>query len=807
MVLLTRARYDLGVTRHLYRFDQYSVDPATRELRRQGELVVLSPKVFDCIAWLIEHRDRAVGRDELVAAVWGKADIADTQLVQTLLKARRAIGDSGEQQRLIRTIPRFGYRWVGEVETVETRVPAPGAGTVDGITPETLSLPASEPAVIHARNPRKAWLALAGAVALLAVGVWAWSLRPARSSAPARVEAVAAIALSTDATVVLPATVSAGAEWSWLRLGLMDLVAQSLRSAGLAVVPSDNVVALLRELAADDAATRLVVRKTVGPRWMIRPTARQGAQGWTVHLELRGENDASNEVEATSSDPTVAAREATSQLLQVLGRSSGEAPNAIDDGLPRIRAALLGNDFETARRLLHSLPPFQRDRPEVHLLQAQTDFGTGNAELAYAGFTVLLDDVREETDPVLRARAFNGRGASSIRLANAVPGERDFDAALTLLRNHNEPALTGQAYSGRGITRAMQDRDEEAMADFASARVALQLAGDSLALARVDSNEAALSGRRGRTADALAGFRRAAGHFERFGALNELAGALVNQVEAHLALLEPERALQVSERAQALADRIENPSIRHLIGYWRASALASVGRLAEARAHLDELTSSPDPSQDTGVLMLAWNQQAVLALASGQAEAAAALARRAIVSATGPQWVDLRAETWLTLTRALRAQGRNADAAAEVLRMMEWAPDENRVASIRVQLAQAESAWSAGRREASALAYTEALRMAERHSVPSAIAEVVESWGNTLIADGELEAASAVIGRVARFADSDFTCALLQARLYRTLGQTTAWQTSLVQVRALAGERPIPEEIVAPARTPVVLGR
>ncbi len=80
---------------------------------------MLSPTVFDCLCWLLEHRDRAVGRDELAAAVWGRADFADTQVVQAVLKARRAVADTGEEQRAIRTIPRFGYRWVAPV-AVET---------------------------------------------------------------------------------------------------------------------------------------------------------------------------------------------------------------------------------------------------------------------------------------------------------------------------------------------------------------------------------------------------------------------------------------------------------------------------------------------------------------------------------------------------------------------------------------------------------------------------------------------------------------------------------------------------------------
>ena len=82
------------VASSLYRFGDCRIDLAARELRRGGDLVVLSPRVFDCLALLIAHRDRAVGRDELVAHVWGKTEVTDTLLGQTILKARRAVGDS-----------------------------------------------------------------------------------------------------------------------------------------------------------------------------------------------------------------------------------------------------------------------------------------------------------------------------------------------------------------------------------------------------------------------------------------------------------------------------------------------------------------------------------------------------------------------------------------------------------------------------------------------------------------------------------------------------------------------------------------
>lgn len=287
--------YARGVSRRIYRFGHYSVDPATRELRCSGELVALSPTLFDCLAWLIEHRDRAVGRDELVAAVWGKSHIADTQLVQAILKARRAVGDTGEEQHAIRTIPRFGYRWVA----------ATGVEDIDDDAP----MPAPDPNATRASSAKTPRLAIAilGAVAIAAVGFVAW-----RTIAPRAAPSEAPVPAHLADAAVLPADVGEDHEWRWLRLGLMDLVADRLRESGLSVVPSDNVVSLVRNAEDGDAALR-AVHDAIAPRWTVRPAARRSAAGWTVTLDL---HDAERRlvVEASAADPASAAREAALRL-------------------------------------------------------------------------------------------------------------------------------------------------------------------------------------------------------------------------------------------------------------------------------------------------------------------------------------------------------------------------------------------------------------------------------------------------------------------------------------------------------------
>jgi DNA-binding winged helix-turn-helix (wHTH) protein/tetratricopeptide (TPR) repeat protein len=96
-----------------YRWNDYSLDREGTLLTRQGQQVDVSRKVLDCITHLVEYRDRVVGYDELVRKVWGHENVTNHQLSQVILAARRALGDDGQAQRLIRTMPGLGYRWVG----------------------------------------------------------------------------------------------------------------------------------------------------------------------------------------------------------------------------------------------------------------------------------------------------------------------------------------------------------------------------------------------------------------------------------------------------------------------------------------------------------------------------------------------------------------------------------------------------------------------------------------------------------------------------------------------------------------------
>jgi len=100
----------------LYAFEDFVLDTDKRELRRGADVVSVAPQVFDVLDYLIRNRERVVSKDDLVTAIWEGRIISDAALTTRLKAVRSAIGDSGEGQRLIKTLPRKGFRFVGRVQ-------------------------------------------------------------------------------------------------------------------------------------------------------------------------------------------------------------------------------------------------------------------------------------------------------------------------------------------------------------------------------------------------------------------------------------------------------------------------------------------------------------------------------------------------------------------------------------------------------------------------------------------------------------------------------------------------------------------
>src|SRR5579883_3319358 len=100
----------------IYRFGPFELDVSTVELRLRNDPVRLEPQVFALLALLVENHDRLVSKDEIIEKVWDGRVVSDAAVASRIKSLRQALGDDGRSQRLIKTIHRRGFRFVGAVE-------------------------------------------------------------------------------------------------------------------------------------------------------------------------------------------------------------------------------------------------------------------------------------------------------------------------------------------------------------------------------------------------------------------------------------------------------------------------------------------------------------------------------------------------------------------------------------------------------------------------------------------------------------------------------------------------------------------
>ena len=125
-------------------FADHTLDTDTRELRRGDRPIAVEPQVFDVLTYLLQNRERVVSKGDLFASVWRGRTVADSTLASRINAARKAVGDSASEQKLIRTIARRGIRFVGDVESQPTGKAQAAARPRENLQPPTLSLPPSD---------------------------------------------------------------------------------------------------------------------------------------------------------------------------------------------------------------------------------------------------------------------------------------------------------------------------------------------------------------------------------------------------------------------------------------------------------------------------------------------------------------------------------------------------------------------------------------------------------------------------------------------------------------------------------------
>jgi DNA-binding winged helix-turn-helix (wHTH) protein len=787
-----------------YRFGEFRLVPATRELWRASAPVAVPPRAYDCIVYLLEHRERAVGRDELIAAVWGRTEAGDGTLGQTILAARRALEDTGKEQHAIRTVFRFGYHWVAPVEVIgdepSTETPTVSSSATPAQDPAQIGISPERTTLVRftaRRSPVYVFVALAVFVA--AVFGWAMVHRSHRTSAPGDSSNAGESGL---VVLVLPVTVNAGNGYDWVRLGVMDLIGAELRSAGVPVVPSDNVVALTGAPKNGETPDATALARASGATIVIDARADALEARWRVTLRTAHGRDPPLTEIGEAADVLAAARSAADQLARALGYISPQAsaaptdaPLALRQLSQQIEAALLSDRIDTARALIASATPEQRETPELRLRLAQIDYQAGDFDAAANAFGAVASSTSAEQDPVLHARAVTNLGVIAAMRDDSEHARLRFDEAIDILRNQKSPDALGRALNGRANVAGSEDRYDDALRDFAEARAAFESAGNLLALAVLESNLAAMDMHRFHYAEAEPAFRRAAERFATFGVNAAELNALTAAAELDVALLRPDQALALEPRLAELVDKVADPQRKRAGDLTRAEVFIAAGRLRDAAELLDATTAAAERADDRAATTRGHLLSAQLAAVRGDARAAAAQADTALAHATSADDARERAATARLRIRSLITSGDLELATRALASLQAFAASDGSVPShFYARLAAADVA-AARDDVAAGDSYREALAEADALRIPEDIRDAAEAYAAWQVRTRDFAGAGATAERVAGWAAHDYASALVQLRVQHALGDETLVRAALARALALAGERTVPAEL------------
>jgi DNA-binding winged helix-turn-helix (wHTH) protein/tetratricopeptide (TPR) repeat protein len=765
-----------------YRFGDYELYPHSRELRCSGAPVSLPLKSFDCLVYLVQRSHRAVGRDELISAVWGRTDVSDALLGQTLARARRAVGDSGEAQSVIRTIPGFGYQWVAPVSTVDTPALASEAPPAAELLP-SFDIPGS---TVARASPRAARRTIMAALALVvaAIAIFTFVRRETR------VEVDAPAAANTY--LVLPVALSEDeSDTRWIRLGAMDFIASRLRErAGLPVLPADQTIAYIGthgDADLSDPSKRWRLAQAASATHVLTASARRTENGWSFELNVQ-DAEQTRRYAATAATPLEAADLAIGELLAASGVSVSvtepQFPSVVELR-QRIDAAFLEGDLRRASELIEAAPLEAQQDPGIAVRAAEVDERSGRMELAEREFARLAEG---DAAPAVHGRALYGLCAIAYRRNDLEGAERHCRDALAVLADQREPMLLGRTYMLRAVIDDDLGRVDEAMAGFGLARLEWRRAGNLPGEASVDVNEGLADTRNGRLADAVAAFDRATAVLARFGVQDHLASARAAKSDAQRMLLDHEGALASSAEAWQLAAHVSDIRAVRAIGYSRALALVSTGRFDEAERLLGRFdAASPESPPEFAVLHL--EILAERGRASEVADQADAMLDRVRHPPDPSSDARLSYAALVLVDAALRAD-RLAVAERVVERLREAGLEpQDPGRAYALDLASANVAAAKHQEAAADRHYASALGRAVRANRPDYTVRAASSYVGFLLDRGRIDDAKQIAGRLVVHADGDFRAAQAMARFYAKLGDAQSAEEARRRAAVLGGQR------------------
>lgn len=446
----------------VYRFAGCLLDIGRRSLHRDRLSIELQPKAFDLLAYLVEHRDRAVDKDELQAAIWPNVIVTEASLTKAVQRARLAVGDDSDRQSVIRTVHGHGYRFVAELAEPEL-LPEPAA--VHAATQQPLTDTTTAPRNTLWRWP--VWIAVAALTLVIGYGSFRFGVQTAVPS-PARI-------------AVLPIENGTGdSELDWTRLGLMSVMAESLRKSSLRVVDDGNVARLASVQASGGEALgadwlRQTLRQAHGATHLLSARLERDGNVYRIRVSVSGVDRGHDDALFTGQNLLQLARDAAERIaLKVQNaQPSPRAAGAISDdpyvneSYARGRALELEGRCADAQALFAAAIIQQPQLLEPKIAYASCARILGQAEEAERVLREVLQDIgkRDPAAPAtrnLKATALLRLGIVLNRTGRLEESDRTYAEAETLARELADPDLVGLILVNRAFIA--EDRSQFVLA-------------------------------------------------------------------------------------------------------------------------------------------------------------------------------------------------------------------------------------------------------------------------------------------------------------------------------------------------------
>ncbi|MET0230514.1 MAG: winged helix-turn-helix domain-containing protein, partial [Rhodanobacteraceae bacterium] len=491
-----------------YRFDDVEIDLDAREIVRSGERADVEAKVFDLIELLLLARGRALSKGELTSALWADRPVTDAALSQQLRKARRALGDDGDAQRVIRTVHGRGLRWVAEVSEIagddvavaeSPMPPEPVAiAAVEIARAETIALPA--------RSRRRSWLGAAVIALVLAVAAGLVLRYPIRAAGDPTLRTRIAVLPIGDRT--------GEPDLAWTANGLMGLMTSLFEQAGgVEVVPAGNVQAIAGKDGAVDSA---VARRALGATHFVAAQLRRVGPLYELELHLFASGAAERSETLHGSAPAPLAVDAVARVRRWLDltalpdtRGSGIESAFLAEAYARGLDAALHGDHAGAKKYFEICLDHDPGLAWPRLGLAIAESAIGDAGASDANVEKVIAAARERNDRDLLVPALRQRATLAYRRGDLDAARRDLDEALGDVSAEDQALATSELLVG---VASIEDERGEFAASRAHFDQALALArriGDRRGEANVLANIASLDNGAGDAAAAAASLRAA----------------------------------------------------------------------------------------------------------------------------------------------------------------------------------------------------------------------------------------------------------------------------------------------------------